>query len=263
MSDALLTGVAGGVVTLTLNRPHRRNAIDADLAAGLLAALRAAAADDSVRCVVLTGAGGHFSVGGDLQAGSGGVAVPTSPDQVAAEIRQAGEISELLAGMPKPTVAAIRGSCAGAGLSLACAADLRVAAAGARFSTAFATAGVSGDFGATWTVPRIVGRGRARELFLLAEKFDAGRALELGLVSQVCADDELDGHVAALAGRLAGMAPLALAALKANLDDAERLALGQHLDAEARRHAETALTDDAGEAAAAFLDKRPPQFTGR
>ena len=263
MTDVLHVAVEDGVATLTLHRPERRNAMDEALAEAVLRALERVSEDDEVRCVVLTGAGGHFSVGGDLEAGAGGITGDTPTPEVVTGLRMAMRSSQLLHEMPKPTIAAIRGACAGAGLSWACACDLRYASDTARFNTAFAQAGVSGDFGGTWTLPRIVGPARARELYLLAEKFGADEAQRIGLVSQVWPDDEFDTRVREVATKLAGMAPLALAAVKANLNDSDANSFSEQLDAEAQRHATTARTEDAVEAATAFLEKRPARFRGR
>lgn len=263
MTDVLQVAVSDGVATLTMDRPDRRNAMDQALAEQMLRALERVSDDDAVRCVVLTGAGGHFSVGGDLEAGAGGITGDTPTPEVVTGLRMAMRSSQLLHEMPKPTIAAIRGACAGAGISWACACDLRYASDTARFNTAFAQAGVSGDFGGTWTLPRIVGPAKARELYLLAEKFGAEEAHRIGLVSAVWADDRFDDQVNEVATKLAGMAPLALAAVKANLNDSERLSFTEQMDREAQRHATTARTEDAVEAAMAFLEKRAPRFQGR
>ena len=263
MTDVLQVAVEDGIATLTLHRPDRRNAMDEALAEAMLRALERVSDDDAVRCVVLTGAGGHFSVGGDLEAGAGGITGDTPTPEVVTGLRMAMRSSQLLHEMPKPTIAAVRGACAGAGLSWACACDLRLASDTARFNTAFAQAGVSGDFGGTWTLPRIVGPAKARELYLLAEKFGADEAHRIGLVSRVWPDGEFDDRVREVATRLAGMAPLALAAVKANLNDSEGSSFTEQLDREAQRHATTARTADAVEAAMAFLEKRPARFEGR
>lgn len=263
MTDVLQLRVEEGVATLTLHRPERRNAMDEALAEAVLRTLERVSDDDAVRCVVLRGAGGHFSVGGDLEAGAGGITGDTPTPQIVTGLRMAMRSSQLLHEMPKPTIAAIRGACAGAGLSWACACDLRYASDTARFNTAFAQAGVSGDFGGTWTLPRIVGPAKARELYLLAEKFGADEAHRIGLVSAVWPDDGFEERVHEVARKLAGMAPLALAAVKANLNDSARLSFSEQLDREAQRHATTARTEDAVEAAMAFLQKRTPRFQGR
>ena len=170
--------------------------------------------------------------------------------------------AELLHEMPKPTIAAINGACAGAGLSLACACDLRYASASAVFNTAFLNVGLSGDFGGTWTLTRIVGTARARAAYLLAERFDADEAHRIGLVSEVLGDEELGDHVRGVAERLATQPQQALRSMKANLNDALELSFGEALDPEAIRHIGSGRTDDAREATAAFLEKRAPVFRG-
>jgi 2-(1,2-epoxy-1,2-dihydrophenyl)acetyl-CoA isomerase len=231
----------------------------------MAAALQSAAEDAAVRVVVVTGAGRAFCAGGDLTrfaAGSNSLGIEGGTQRAVDRLRQAMRTSQLLHEMPKVTIAAINGACAGAGLSWACAMDLRFCAESARFNTAFMTAGLSGDFGGTWTLPRIVGPAKARELYLLAEKFDAGEAARIGLVTRVLPDGELMPEVQRVAGRLAGFAPLTVRAIKANLNDALRLSFTEQLDREAERHVGISQTDDAREAAAAFLEKRTPAFLG-
>ena len=255
---------------VTLNRPDRLNAIETGMLAELLSGLDELAADEEVRAVVLTGAGRGFCAGGDVGAlaripdprdHAGPVA--TTVDDRVASMRSMVRITELLSGMPKVTIAAVNGPCAGAGLSWACACDIRYAASSAIFTTAFVGVGQTGDYGGTWTLPRIIGRGAARELFLTGERFDARRAERLGLVSAVLPDDELLAHAMSVATQAAARSPLALAALKANLDDAEDLTLAALLQRESERFVANQDTFDAGEAARAFVEKRAPRFERR
>lgn len=259
--------VAGAVATVTLNRPDQMNTMSEGLLAAVLEGLEAAAADAAVRVVVLTGSGRAFCAGGDLSrfaAGTGrAVAGSQDHDERVAGLRQVTRTSELLHHMPKVTIAAINGACAGAGLAWACAADLRYCADTARFNTAFVNAGLSGDFGGTWTLPRIVGPAKARELYLLAEKFGADEAERIGLVTRRLPGADLMAEVQRVAQRLASLAPLALREVKANLNDAESLSLGALLDRESDRMIRLGGTADAREAAAAFLEKRQPHFEGR
>src|SRR5215469_16520927 len=271
MDEVVRYAVEGGVATITLDRAQHMNTMSRDLLDGTLAALESAADDDAVRAVVLTGTGRAFCAGGDLQgfaqrepAGDG--AAPGAPRSLEADIRRlrgSMRTSQLLREMPKVTFAAINGACAGAGLAWACAADIRYCAASAVFNTAFMTAGLSGDFGGTWTLPRLVGPEKARELYLMAEKFRADAAGRIGLVSAVLPDDELMPFVRARALRAASFAPLTLRAIKANLSDAMELGFPAMLDREADRHVRCGMTEDAREAARAFLEKRPPVFHGR
>lgn len=251
------------VTTITLNRPDRLNAIDGELVEALREALEAAASDPAVRVVVLTGAGRGFCAGGDLKAMAERERAAATVAESIAEMRGLHRTTELLRGMPKPTIAAVNGPCAGAGLSWACAADLRYAAASAVFTTAFARAGQTGDYGGTWLLPRLVGETRARELYLLAERIGAAEAERIGLVNAVVADDALHAHVAAVAARLAAAAPLALAGIKANLNDAGQVSLPALLDLEAERQVLNRGTRDVAEAARAFAEGREPRFEGR
>jgi len=265
----VLYEVVDGVATVTLNRPDRMNTMGDDLNERALEALQRAADDSDVRVVVLTGAGRAFCAGGDLgamserrggadRAGAGG------GTQARVEwLRRMVRSSQLLHEMPKVTIAAINGACAGAGFSWACACDLRYAAASAKFNVAFRNAGLSGDFGGTWTLPRIVGPAKARELYLLSPRFDAAEAERIGLVSKTLPDAELMEHVRSVARDLVAAPPIALRNIKQNLNDAMRLGFSEALDREAERHIAGTLTEDHLEAATAFLEKRPPVFKNR
>lgn len=262
-SDLVSCERDAAVVTITLNRPERRNALTADMLEALLAAVEEQAADESVRVLVLTGAGSAFCVGGDLAAGLEGINGPPPLTSQTGRLRRFMRAAELLHSMPQVTIAAVNGACAGAGLSLACACDLRYAASSAVFNTAFLSAGVSGDFGGTWTLPRIVGSAKAREMYLLPGKLTVAEALRIGLVSDVFGDEELLAQIGGISRRLSQSAPLALRRVKDNLTDSERLPFAEHLDAEAARHAFCCATADAVEAARAFTEKRAPTFHGQ
>jgi 2-(1,2-epoxy-1,2-dihydrophenyl)acetyl-CoA isomerase len=261
--SVVLYEVADHVATVTLNRPERRNAMSAELLQELLASLERAAADDEVRAVVLTGAGPGFCVGGDLQAFAKADGGERSLEERIAGLRESVRCSELLRGMPKPTIAAVNGAAAGAGLSLACACDVRVAARSAVFRMAFLSAGLSGDFGGTWTLPRLLGEAKARELYLLNRKLDAAEAHDIGLVAEVVDDDAFAERVRTIATELAAQAPLAVASIKANLNGQATLSFAEHLDHECERHVTLSRSADSAEAARAFLEKRKPVFQGR
>jgi 2-(1,2-epoxy-1,2-dihydrophenyl)acetyl-CoA isomerase len=233
-----------------LDRPERINALDLEHVLALRDALRALAGDDTARVVVLTGAGRGFCAGGDVTSmtGGGGTGEPL-------DLRAIMEVSELLHGMSAVTVAAVNGPCAGAGLSFACACDLRYAARSALFVSAFLGVGSSGDHGSAWVLTRAVGPAKARELLLLGDRVDADEALRIGLVSAVVDDDALTAHVAGIAARLAALPPNATRHLKANLDDAITLPLGEYLDRETVRFEECSGSDEAIAAAQAFLSK--------
>jgi 2-(1,2-epoxy-1,2-dihydrophenyl)acetyl-CoA isomerase len=267
LNDTVLYDVDGAIATITLNRPDRMNTMNGDLLDAALETMERAADDDRVRAVILTGNGRAFCAGGDLgdmaAGGVPGVEGGPSVSAAIARLRTYMRSSQLLHEMPKVTIAAINGACAGAGLAWACACDIRYCSESAVFNTAFMTAGLSGDFGGTWTLPRIVGGARARELYLLAEKFRAADAERIGLVSRVVADGELMGEVRRVAERVAGFAPLTMRAIKANLNDALDSSFTEQLDREADRHIRCGLTEDAREAATAFLEKREPRFRGR
>ena len=262
MAD-VLCAVQDGVATLTLNRPERLNAMGGEILPLVLSELERLAADATVAVVVLTGAGRGFCVGGDLSGSLPRELRVESLEGATAALRALMRSAQLLREMPQVTIAAINGPCAGAGLAWACACDLRYAAASARFATAFIDAGLSGDFGGSWTLPRIVGPGKARELYLLADRFDADEALRIGLVAKVVPDAELIPHVRGVAERLRQKAPLALRAIKQNLADAEGSSFSELLDREAERHVRLSRSADAREAARAFMEKRAPRFEGR
>src|SRR5580692_11610841 len=211
----LLTTLDDGVLTITLNRPHRLNAFTAEMHQRMLAALREAQRDPGVRVIVVAGAGRGFCAGYDVA--EGGKPAPgddiavkwaddpkwTSVENIAARLREDAEIPYLLHTMPKVTIAAVRGPAAGSGLCLAAACDLRIVSDTAIFKTAFSSLGRCGDPGGSYYISKLIGPSRTREFYYLDEKMDAAAARELGLVNRVVADAELDGAVAALASKLA------------------------------------------------------------
>jgi 2-(1,2-epoxy-1,2-dihydrophenyl)acetyl-CoA isomerase len=249
---------SGPIATLTLNRPERMNGMTNRMLLETGEALDRAAADREVRVLVLTGAGRSFCPGADLQIVASGESPAT--DHVRAEDFR---VPVLLHDMPAVTIAAVNGACAGAGLGWACACDMRFAAASARFNTAFLDVGVAGDMGGPWTLPRIVGAARARELYFLPGKFDAQHALRIGLVSAVFPDDRFRDEMRAVAERLAGAAPIALRTLKRNFVDAERMDFPGYVALESERHLPMFSTHDTREAFAAKVEKRKPRFVGR
>src|SRR5688500_10927313 len=263
MSD-LLESIKDGVAVLTLNRPDRLNAMSTPMLDGLLEALPRLAGDESVGVVVLTGAGRGFCAGGDVKAMAAGREFDDGTLEVKAQgLRRRMEVSRLLHEMPKPTIAMVRGAAAGAGLSLALACDLRIAADSARFATAFARVGYSGDFGGSWFLTQLVGTAKARELYYTAEILDAQQALALGVVNRVVPDARLEEETLTLAGKLARGPRVALRYMKRNMNAAESGTLKDSLDLEAWHHTRTGFTDDHKEAAKAFVDKREPVFKGR
>jgi 2-(1,2-epoxy-1,2-dihydrophenyl)acetyl-CoA isomerase len=263
MGDVLEV-VANGVAVLTLNRPDKLNAMSPAMLEGLLEALPRLADDTRVGAVVLTGAGRGFCAGGDVRAMAEGIEFAGDTlEEKASALRGQMEVSRWLHEMPKPTIAMVRGPAAGAGLSLAIACDLRIAGDSARFATAFARVGYSGDFGGSYFLTRLVGTAKARELYYTAEIVSASQALALGLVNRVVTDAELEAETMALAGRLAAGPRVALRYMKRNMNAAESGTLRDVLDLEAWHHTRCGMTEDHREAARAFLDKREPVFRGR
>ncbi len=263
MSQDLLESIKDGVAVLTLNRPERLNAMSHAMLAGLLEALPRLADDPAVGVVVLTGAGRGFCAGGDVKAMAEGTEMAgTTLEERAQGLRGSMEVSRWLHEMPKPTIAMVRGAAAGAGLSLALACDLRVAGDSARFATAFARVGYSGDFGGSYFLTRLVGTAKARELYYTAEIVDAAQALALGLVNRVVPDARLEEEAMALARRIADGPRVALRYMKRNMNAAETGTLKDLLDLEAWHHTRTGMTEDHREAARAFVEKRDPVFKG-
>ena len=263
MADVILESVSDGLCTLTLNRPERKNAMSPELLQGLRDAALRAAADPQVGAVMLCAAGDTFCVGGDVKAMAAGRNRDMGVDERVADLRRKMEAARILHDMPKPTIAVVRGAAAGAGLSLALACDFRIVSRNARFTTAFAKVALSGDFGGSWFLSKIVGTARARELYLTSPILNAEQALAIGLVTQVADDAELDAAATEFAIKLARGPRVTLGYIKQNLNFAETGTLAEALDQEAMHHVRSSLTDDHKEAAAAFVEKRPPVFSGR
>ncbi|MFI9556954.1 enoyl-CoA hydratase-related protein [Nonomuraea endophytica] len=253
--------VSESVSTITLDRPDAMNSLTAELKTALLDALRRAAEDPMVRAVLLTGSGRAFCAGQDLREHSDNLEAGRG---LAGTVRKHyNPIVELITTMPKPVVAAINGVAAGAGASLAFACDLRVASEKAKFAMAFGGIGLAPDSGASWTLQRLVGPGRAAELLLLGEPLDAQRALELGVVTRVVAPDDVLKTAQELAVRLAHGPTKAYAATKRALAYAATHSLAEALELEAVLQDECAATDDHLDATRSFLVKERPTFYGR
>jgi 2-(1,2-epoxy-1,2-dihydrophenyl)acetyl-CoA isomerase len=262
VAQEFIETAADGVVTLTLNRPERLNALATPITEGLLEALPRLAKDPDVGVIILTGAGRAFCAGGDVKSMAEGSA-PRNVGEAVQRLRSRMEVSRLLHEIGKPTIAMVNGVAAGAGLSLALACDLRIAAKSARFITAFAKVGFSGDFGGSYFLSKLIGTGKARELYYTAGSLDAAEALALGVANQVVEDDKLVETTRELAFRLARGPRIALGMMKQNFNVAESGTLSELLDLEARHQIETGLTEDHREAARAFVEKRAPVFRGR
>lgn len=262
MPHELLETVTNRIATLTLNRPDRLNALSTPILDGLLEALPRLGADAEIAVVVLTGAGRGFCAGGDVKSMAEGSSQLGVEDAVE-RLRGRMEVSRLLHEIPKPTIAMVNGPAAGAGLAMALACDLRIASESARFITAFAKVGFSGDFGGSYFLSKLVGTGKARELYFTGDPLDSRQALALGVVNAVVPDLELLNATMALARRLAGGPNIALGLMKQNFNAAENGTLSELLDLEALHQIQTAGTEDHLEAARAFVDKRAPIFKGR
>jgi 2-(1,2-epoxy-1,2-dihydrophenyl)acetyl-CoA isomerase len=254
----ILVTASGGVATITLNRPAALNALTIPMKERLLAALDEASRDPAVRAVVLTGSGRAFCAGQDLRE-----RLAPEPPSFDDELRlRYNPIVRAICDLPQPVIAAVNGVAAGAGASLAFACDLRIAAEEASFVLAFGRIGLVPDTGATWTLPRLVGAARAAEIALLGEVVSAADAVRIGLVSRVVPATELAAEAAAMAGRLAGLAPGATTATKRLLAGAFDRELDAALEAEAEAQAAAGSHPDHAEGLAAFVEKRPPRFGG-
>jgi 2-(1,2-epoxy-1,2-dihydrophenyl)acetyl-CoA isomerase len=253
---------ADGAAWLVLDRPDALNALDLATKEALLAALEAASTDDSVRAVALAGRGRAFCVGEDLRELRTAYQAGRAPELGETLERHYAPIVQLLADMPKPTVALVNGIAAGAGVSLALACDLRVASSAASFKLAFSGVGLVPDAGATWNLPRLVGLSIAMRMVLLDDPVKADEALAIGLVSRVFPAEEFERLAAATVAALAAGPTLAHARAKALLRGGLQAGLGAALDAEAAAQRASGQTKDHLEGVAAFLEKRAPGFQG-
>jgi 2-(1,2-epoxy-1,2-dihydrophenyl)acetyl-CoA isomerase len=258
MAETLKVDRAGGVLTITLNRPEKKNAINGQMWVDLLATFRDAADDGDVRVVVITGAGGAFCSGADLSPGGRG-----EDKHQLTRMRDVADVCLALHHLPKPVIAKVGGVAAGAGCNLALGCDLIVASDEARFSEIFARRGLTIDFGGSYVLPRLVGLHKAKELALFADVISAAEAERLGIVNRVVPAAELDAFVDDWAARLAAGPPLALSMTKRLLNDGLHMSLDQALEAEGMAQTVNFGTADTAEAMAAFIEKRDPTFTGR
>ncbi|HEY3630798.1 MAG TPA: enoyl-CoA hydratase-related protein [Jatrophihabitantaceae bacterium] len=262
MTDALLVDHSDGVATVTLNRPDAMNSLSIELKEALVAAVRDLAADDSVRAVVLTGAGRAFCVGQDLREHKA-MLDSGDPQPLRTVVDHYNPITSGLAHLPKPVIAAVNGVAAGAGAGFAFACDFRIASAKASFLLAFAGVGLSLDSGASWTLPRLIGSARATALALLGDTVSAEAALEMGLVNAVVEPDRVLPAAHELAARLAAGPTTAYAAIKESLAFAATSTLDEALAKEAEMQERTGATADHPNAVAAFVAKQTPVFTGK
>ncbi|QIP06380.1 enoyl-CoA hydratase [Bradyrhizobium symbiodeficiens] len=261
MNDMVLQKLEGGLLTITMNRPERKNALNPEMVAGLVEAARRAADDPEVRAVLFKGAGGSFCVGGDVKSMAAGRA-PLPFEVKMANLRRGMEVSRILHQMPKPVVAQLDGAAAGAGLSMALSCDLRIASESCKITTAFAKVGFSGDYGGTYFLTQLLGSARARELYLMSPVLTAKEAHAIGMVTKVVPDAEIETAAHELALSLAQGPSIALGFIKRNINNAEHLPLEDCFDGEAIHHTRCSDTEDHKEAAKAFVEKRKPSFKG-
>jgi 2-(1,2-epoxy-1,2-dihydrophenyl)acetyl-CoA isomerase len=252
--ETILYDVQDGVATLTINRPEQFNGMTVRMLNETYQCLTAASADPGLRILVMTGAGRAFCPGADLKGTAAGA------NDGAVNEKASYHVGRLLHEMPALTIAAINGACAGAGFGWACGADIRVAARSANFSTAFLKVAVAGDMGIPWSLPRLVGAARARELSFLCEKFSADEARAAGFVARVWDDEIFRDETAKMVAFLAAQAPAALRTMKAHYLVAERVPYKEYLELETERHFQLTSSPDFREAALAFVEKREPRF---
>jgi len=266
-TEHLLAENNDGVAVLTLNRPEARNAMSGEMNAALQKVLADAELDHEIKCIVLTGAGKGFCAGGDVKgmASSGdGTVGPRTIDQAihAQRVNQRATAGKLFK-MPKPTIAALPGAAAGAGLSFALACDMRVMASNAIMTTAFARVGFSGDYGGTYFMAQLVGTAKAKELYYLSDRVSADEALRLGLTNWVCEPDELQAKALEIGHRISSGPTVAYRYMKENLNRALAGDVDDCMDLEATHHVHCGQTQDHKEASKAFVEKREPVFIGK
>lgn len=266
-TNDLIADLDEGVLTLTLNRPEARNAMSGEMNDALAQQLAWAELEREVKVVVLTGAGQGFCAGGDVKGmnsrNQGSGRAITIDEQIHRQRVNQRATSGKLFKMPKPTLAALPGAAAGAGLALALACDLRIMARTAIMTTAFAKVGFAGDYGGTYFLTQLVGAAKARELYFLSDRVSAEEALRLGLANWVVEPGELQAKTREIALRLAQGPTIAYRYMKENLNRAMAGEWDECLDLEATHHVHCSQTDDHKEAAKAFVEKRAPVFVGR
>lgn len=263
MNENCLTERRDGFLIITLNRPEAKNAMNPQMVQGLCDVLAAAADDDEVRAVILTGADGYFCVGGDVKAMNEGSGRDAGFYERRKNLRDRMDASYHLHMMPKPTIAAIEGAAAGAGLSLAMACDFRITSDSAKLTTAFAKVGLSGDFGGTYFLTQILGTAKAKELYLLSPILSGKEAETIGLVNRAVEPGKALDEALSFGAGLASGPTVALGRMKANLNlAAGGGSLVEVMDLEADNHTNSTETADHREAAAAFVEKRKPVFHG-
>ncbi|MFZ0820807.1 MAG: enoyl-CoA hydratase-related protein [Candidatus Acidiferrales bacterium] len=258
----VLESLEGAVLTLTMNRPDRLNALGRELATALVQALQRASEDAAVRAIVVTGAGRGFCSGGDL-ALLRDARNRNAADELQGILHAGSEIVLTMGLMPKPVIAAVNGPAAGAGMNVALACDIRIASERASFAQSFARVGLVPDFGGTWLLPRLVGPGRAAELFMTADTLNAEEAQRMGIVDHVVPHDSLAQETAAMAARLAAAPPLVVRAIKQMLNGSNVEEIRSALRNEEKFQEECFRSEDCAEGLNAFFEKRAPNFRGK
>ena len=266
-TDHLIGHIDGDVAVLSFNRPDRRNALSEEIYLGFATALEQVRDDADIRVLMVTGEGGAFCAGGDVKgfvADHADAGPRRSTEEAITHLTtiQKG-VSLAFRSQPKPVVAALPGAAAGAGLSIALAADIRLAARSAVLVTAFSTIGASGDFGTSWFLPRLVGEAKAKELMWMSPRLDAAEAERLGIVNHVYDDATFADDAMAFCRALAARAPIAMRYIKENIQRGDDVPLAEALEGEAAAMVRTMATRDHREASLAFVEKRPPMFSGQ
>ena len=259
----ILTGVHDRVATLTFNRPEKLNALSPELLRDSIAALKDWARDPAVGAIVVTGAGRAFCAGGDVSAMAREGYEEMTLEQRVDRLREAHDLSWLLYNLPKVTLAAVNGPAVGAGLGVALSCDLRFASTTAKFGTAYAKVGFGGDFGTTWLLTRYAGAPKAKELFFLGENIEASEAHRVGLINRVIDSDRLLAETIEAASKIAHGPLTSYRYMKANVNLAASVDFRTLLDREAETHLRCGMTEDHREGVRAFVEKRPPKFSGR
>jgi len=258
----LLESVHEGIAVLVMNRPERMNALNNELATALHSSLQRIAKDDSIRVIVLTGAGRAFCAGGDLEAiGKGRES--NNLKQLEPILRAGMGVVLTMRTMPQPVIAAVNGAAAGAGMNVALAADIRISAEEATFGQNFAKVGLFPDYGGTYFLPELVGPSKAAEMFYTGDMIDAQTALRLGLVSRVVPAAHLEAEVKTLAQKIASGPPLAIRAVKKVMFAEQKEALERALEVEVEHQMKCFASEDCLEGVHAFFEKRAPKFQGR
>lgn len=252
-----------GLLTIRINIPDRRNALNTEVALQLLEAVQSARDDSDVRAVLLMGAGDTFCVGGDVKGMASPTKKPASFEAKFASMQRTMEITRILHEMAKPVVVAVRGAAAGAGFALALSADFRVVGENAKLTTAFSKLGLSGDYGCLYYLTKAIGGAKARELAMLSPVLSGNEAYALGLVTRVVRDEDVNQAALELAMSLAEGPTVALGYIKKNINNAGDLSLSKYLESEAMHHGRCLQTEDYNEAATAFVQKRRPNFKGQ